>query len=106
MSVSCEYSNAIRTCQPRSGNVARSSSTKAAVICLTKALAKEVAGKGDISALPPAVQCKIFGTMANPTVDYLLSNIPMGRLDKVEEVAALVYYLASGEASFTTRHVL
>jgi len=81
------------------------SSTKAAVICLTKALAKEVAGKGDItvnSVSPAVVQTKILETMAKTTVDYMLSKIPVGRPGKVEEIAALVHFLASREASFTT----
>jgi 3-oxoacyl-[acyl-carrier protein] reductase len=81
------------------------SSTKAAVIGLTKALAKEVAGKGDItvnSISPAVVQTKILETIAKETVDYMVSRIPVGRTGKVEEIAALVHYLASREASFTT----
>ncbi|MGO9272200.1 MAG: SDR family NAD(P)-dependent oxidoreductase [Terriglobia bacterium] len=81
------------------------SSTKAAVIALTKALAREVAGKGDItvnSIAPAVVRTKILETIPQPTIDYMVSRIPMGRTGKIEEVAALVHYLASREASFTT----
>jgi 3-oxoacyl-[acyl-carrier protein] reductase len=81
------------------------SSTKAAVIGLTKALAKEVAGKGDItvnSIAPAVIRTKILDTIAPATVDYMVSRIPLGRVGKVEEVAALVHYLVSREASFTT----
>jgi NAD(P)-dependent dehydrogenase (short-subunit alcohol dehydrogenase family) len=81
------------------------SSTKAAVICLTKALAKEVATKGDItinSVAPAVIQTKILDAMAKETVAYMISRIPMGRTGKIEEVASLVHYLASREASFTT----
>jgi len=81
------------------------SSTKAAVICLTKALAKEVVGKGDItvnSIAPAVVQTKILDTVEPQTVAYMVSKIPMGRTGKIEEIAALVHYLASREASFTT----
>lgn len=81
------------------------SSTKAAVIALTKALAKEVAGKGDItvnSITPAVIRTKILETIPQPTIDYMVSRIPMGRTGKIEEVAALVHYLASREASFTT----
>lgn len=81
------------------------SSTKAAVICLTKALAKEVAGKGDItvnSIAPAVVQTKILDTMAKETVAYMVSKIPLGRTGRIEEIAALVHYLVSREASFTT----
>jgi len=81
------------------------SSTKGAVIALTKALAKEVAGKGDItvnSISPAVVYTKIHDTIPKATIDYMVSRIPMGRTGKVEEIAALVHYLVSREASFTT----
>jgi 3-oxoacyl-[acyl-carrier protein] reductase len=81
------------------------SSTKAAVICLTKALAKEVVGKGDItvnSIAPAVVQTKILDTVEPQTVAYMVSKIPMGRTGRIEEIAALVHYLVSREASFTT----
>lgn len=81
------------------------SSTKAAVIALTKSLAKEVAGKGDItvnSITPAVVRTKILDQIPQPTIDYMVSRIPMGRTGKISEVAALVHYLVSREASFTT----
>jgi 3-oxoacyl-[acyl-carrier protein] reductase len=81
------------------------SASKAAVIGLTKSLAKEVAGKGDISvnAISPAViRTPILDGVAPSTVEYMISKIPMGRTGTVEEVAALVHYLVSTEASFTT----
>jgi 2-dehydro-3-deoxy-L-rhamnonate dehydrogenase (NAD+) len=81
------------------------SSTKAAVIGLTKALAKEVASKGNITvnAISPAViRTKILDTMAKETVQYMISKIPMGRMGTVEEIAALVHFLVSRESSFTT----
>ncbi len=81
------------------------SSTKAAVIALTKALAKEVAGRGDItvnSISPAVIQTKILDTIPRETVDYMVSRIPVGRTGRIEEVAALVHYLVSREASFTT----
>jgi len=81
------------------------SATKAGVIALTKALAKEVAGKGDItvnSIAPAVVYTKIHDTMPKATIDYMVSKIPMGRTGKIEEVAALIHYLVSSEASFTT----
>jgi 3-oxoacyl-[acyl-carrier protein] reductase len=81
------------------------SSTKAAVIGLTKALAKEVAGKGNITvnAISPAViRTKILDGVARETVQYMISKIPMGRTGTIEEIAALVHYLVSREASFTT----
>jgi 3-oxoacyl-[acyl-carrier protein] reductase len=81
------------------------SSSKAGVIALSKALAKEVAGQGDItvnSIAPGVVKTKILETMAPQTVQYMISRIPMGRTGKIEEIAALVHFLVSSEASFTT----
>src|SRR5262249_35080843 len=79
--------------------------SKAGLIALTKALAKEVAGKGDltVNAISPAViATAILDTVPQTTIDYMVSRIPVGRTGRVEEVAALVHYLASSEASFTT----
>ena len=81
------------------------SASKAAVIALTKALGKELAGKSDVTvnAVSPAViRTPILDGMAPETVDYMVGKIPMGRVGTVDEVAALVHYLASSEASFTT----
>jgi 2-dehydro-3-deoxy-L-rhamnonate dehydrogenase (NAD+) len=81
------------------------SASKAAVIALSKSLAKELAGKGDITvnAISPAViRTAILDTIAPGTVEYMISKIPMGRTGTIDEVAALVHYLVSPEASFTT----
>ena len=81
------------------------SASKAALIALTKSMAKEVVGQGDvtINAVSPAViATPILEGIPQSTVDYMVSRIPMGRTGKPEEVAALVHYLASSEASFTT----
>ena len=81
------------------------SSTKAGVIALSKSLAKEVAGKGDItvnSISPAVIRTKILETIPQATIDYMVSRIPLGRTGTIEEVAALVHFLVSREASFTT----
>jgi 3-oxoacyl-[acyl-carrier protein] reductase len=81
------------------------SASKAAVIALTKSLARELAGKGDItvnSIAPAVINTPILEGIAPGTVEYMISKIPMGRTGTIEEVAALVHYLVSPEASFTT----
>ena len=80
------------------------SASKAGVIGLTKSLGKELAGT-DIRVncvTPAAVRTAIFDQMTPHHIDYMLSKIPLGRFGKVEEVAALVCWLASDEASFST----
>jgi len=86
-------------------NMVPYSSTKAGVIALTKSLAKEVAGKGDItvnSIAPAVIRTKILDGISPETVQYMVSRIPVGRTGTIEEVAALIHYLVSPDASFTT----
>ena len=80
------------------------SASKAAVIGLTKSLGKELA-KTDIRVncvTPAAVRTAIFDQMTQQHIDFMLSKIPMGRFGSVDEIAALVCWLASEECSFTT----
>jgi len=81
------------------------SASKAALIGLTKSLAKEVVGKGDvtINAVSPAtIITPLLDQLPQSTIDYMVSRIPLGRTGRTEEVAAVVHFLASAEASFTT----
>jgi 3-oxoacyl-[acyl-carrier protein] reductase len=85
-------------------NACAYSAAKAGVIALTKSLGKELADK-DIAVnciTPAAARTQIFDQMAQTHIDYMLSKIPRGRFLEVDEVAAMVAWLASAEASFTT----
>jgi NAD(P)-dependent dehydrogenase (short-subunit alcohol dehydrogenase family) len=85
-------------------NAAAYSASKAALIALTKSLAKETAGK-DISVnaiTPAAARTAMFDQMTQQHIDFMLSKIPRGRFVKVEEIAALAAFCASAECSFTT----
>ena len=80
------------------------STSKAGVICLTKALAKEVIGEGiRVNAVAPGVvETPLLGDLTPEAVEYMRSKVPMGRMGTSEEVAAVVHFLAADDASFVT----
>jgi 3-oxoacyl-[acyl-carrier protein] reductase len=80
------------------------SASKAGLIGLTKSLGKELATKNILvnCITPAAAKTDLFDQMTQQHLDYMLSKIPMNRFLMVEEVAAMVAWLASEECSFTT----
>jgi 3-oxoacyl-[acyl-carrier protein] reductase len=85
-------------------NAAHYSASKAGVIALTKSLGKELAGY-DIAVncvTPAAAKTAIFDQISQQHIDFMLSKIPRNRFVLVEEVAAMVAWMASEENSFTT----
>jgi 3-oxoacyl-[acyl-carrier protein] reductase len=88
-------------------NASAYSASKAAVIGLTKSLGRELAHTNlRVNCVTPAaVRTPIFDQMTQAHIDFMLSKIPIGRFGTVEEVAALVCWLCSDEASFSTAAV-
>jgi NAD(P)-dependent dehydrogenase (short-subunit alcohol dehydrogenase family) len=80
------------------------SASKAAVIGFTKALGKELARTGVTANViaPATVETPVLKQVAQTHIDYMLSKIPMGRFGKVEEVTAMIVWLASEECSYAT----
>ena len=85
-------------------NASAYSASKAAVIGLTKSLGKELAHTGiRVNCVTPAaVRTAIFDQMSRQHIDFMLSKIPLGRFGTVDEIAAMVAWLASEDCSFST----
>jgi 2-dehydro-3-deoxy-L-rhamnonate dehydrogenase (NAD+) len=85
-------------------NAVAYSASKAGVISLTKSLGKELAQTGVLvnCVTPAAAKTAIFEQMTESHIQYMLSKIPMNRFVRVDEVAALVCWLASEDCSFST----
>jgi 3-oxoacyl-[acyl-carrier protein] reductase len=85
-------------------NASAYSASKAAVIAMSKSLAKELVLTGVTvnTVTPAAVRTAIFDQMTQAHIDFMLSKIPAGRFGTVEEVAAVIAWLASRECSFST----
>ncbi len=85
-------------------NAVAYSASKAGVISLTKSLGKELAQAGVLvnCVTPAAAKTAIFDQMTEQHIQYMLSKIPMNRFVQVDEVAALVCWLASEDCSFST----
>jgi len=80
------------------------SSSKAAVIALTKSIGKDLAGTGVLvnSIAPAVIDTPILGQITEEHISYMTARIPLGRVGEPEEVAALICWLASEDMSFST----
>ena len=84
------------------------SSSKAAVIGLTKSIGKDLAGSGIlVNCIAPAVvRPRSSEQLSQEHIDYMKARIPLGRLGEPDEVAALICWLASEEMTFSTGGLL
>src|SRR5690606_29448460 len=81
------------------------SAAKAGIQGFTKALAQEVARKGvTVNAVSPGYVATEMVAAVDPEIleKHIIAQIPMGRLGKPEEVAALIAFLASEDAGYIT----
>lgn len=94
-------SNAGKDCNPFQSAY---SAAKAAVIGLTKALGRELAETGILvnCVTPALIDTPLASNLTDATRQEALARIPMKRMGRPDEVAALVAWLASDQCSFST----
>ena len=80
------------------------STSKAAVIAMTKAIGKDVAGTGVLvnCVTPAVIDTPILEGLSAEHISYMVERIPLGRIGHADEVASLICWLASEDCSFST----
>lgn len=84
------------------------SSSKAAILGLTKSLAREYASRGvTVNAVAPGfIETDMTSTLPDAVKESAIAQTPLGRMGTADDIAAAVLYLASDEAAFVTGQVL
>ena len=82
--------------------------TKAGVIGFTRTWARELGPKGiRVNAVCPGfVNTPILESMPSAVIDKMVEQVPLGRLGKPEEIAAVYAFLASDDASYLNGAVI
>lgn len=84
------------------------SAAKAGIIGFSKALAQETARKGiTVNTICPGyINTEMVAAVPEKVLEGIIATIPVGRLGKAEEIAAMVRFLVSDEAAFITGAVM
>ena len=84
------------------------SASKAAVLGLTKTLAREYASRNvTVNAVAPGfIDTDMTTSISGAAKDALLAGIPLGRTGRAQEVASAIAFLSSDEASYITGQTL
>ncbi len=82
--------------------------SKAAVMCFTKSLARELAPHGvNVNALAPGViETEMTRRLSGGDWSTYLTRIPLGRIGRVEDLAGVAVFLASEEAAYITGEII
>ena len=82
--------------------------SKAAVIGFTKSLAKEIASRNiSVNCIAPGfIDTDMTSSLGDKVKEGILTQVPMGRLGRSEEVANTALYLASDLSNYVTGQVL
>lgn len=84
--------------------IAAYAAAKAGVIGFTKSIARELVDSGVlVNCIAPVItETDLFKEMTQAHIESAKARIPMGRFLQIEEIAAMVAWIASPECSFTT----
>lgn len=84
------------------------SASKAGVIGLTKSVARELSSRGiTCNAVAPGfIDTEMTAQMTDKAKEAVKTQIPLGRVGKVDDIAEVVTFLASEKASYITGQVI
>ena len=84
------------------------SASKAALIAMTKTLSHEVGSRGiRVNAVAPGlIETEMVSDIPAPYLEQMINRIPLKRMGTADEVAGVVSFLCSKDASYITGHTL